>query len=415
MTINKHIKQLGALLGILAGTMASAAWADEKAAAEAEEAPCGFCDLVKAPGTKLYENKDSWFINSFNFVGRFQYQGAYLDGDDVNGDDFGEYFTDFRRVRFGAKLGFGRYFQIKGNANFVSDGRQSERNLDWGYSSMDELIASFNAGKAFDLEGLDGFKISYGRKKMLVGHEVHMSSKKIKTVERSAIANRAFPTRMTGVWVDLAKGPWSGHAGVFTTDDSRSIAGWKGGEAYYLNVNYKLENEDNLTFDFLYNDANGDDEKNLVNTNQGADLYEWAFSAAWDRKRDKWGLMANVIVGDNGDVGNSDREGLFYGLVVLPTYDITDNLELVGRYAFQASEEDEGIRTTSRYFRREARTGADVNGGRGDSHHSIYAGLNYYICGDNMKIMSGVEWQTLDTPDGDADGLTLWLAYRMYF
>lgn len=412
----KRIRQLGALLGILAGTVAGAAWGEEQSASEPEPAgPCSFCDLVKAPGSTLYEDEDSWFINSFEFMGRFQYQAAYLNGDDVNGDDFSEYFTDFRRVRFGAQVGFLRYFEVKGNANWVTDERQSEGNLDWGYASMDELIASFDARKAFDWDALDGFSIHYGRKKMLVGHEVHVSSKRIKTVERSGIANRAFPSRMTGAWVDLAKGNWSATTGIFTTDDSRSIAGWKGGEAYYLNVNYELANEDQLTFDFLYNDANGEDEKNLVSTNQGAPLYEWAFSAAWDGRRDKWGLMANAIVGDNGDVGNSDRDGLFYGFVVLPTYDLTDRLELVGRYAFQFSAEDEGIRTTSRYFRREARTGADVEGGRGDSHHSLYGGLNYYICGDNMKIMTGVEWETLDTPDGDADGVTLWLAYRMYF
>ncbi|MDJ0789302.1 MAG: porin [Myxococcota bacterium] len=406
-----------ATLALLIGTTSSA-WADQGTVGEPETArKCTFCDIVKAPGTTLYENEDSWFLNSFKFVGRLQFQTAWIEGSDADDKDFSEGFTDFRRARFGGRVGFGRFFKVKANINLVADLRQVGGNTDWGYQTFDELIGSFDARKAFGWEGVDKLSFHYGRKKMLVGHEVHVSSKRIKTVERSGIANRAFPTRMTGAWLQAAKGRWSGTAGVFTTDVSRDLADWDGGEAYYLNVNHQLANEDNLTFDFLYNDANGDDERNLVLTNQGQVLYEWVLSGAWDGRRGKWGLMANVIVGDNGENlrNDPDREGIFYGFVFLPTYDLTDKLELVGRYAFQGAEEDEGIRTNSRYFRREIKTNADVNGGRGSFHHSLYAGANYYICGDNMKIMTGVEWEHLDTPRRDADAWTLWLAYRMYF
>jgi hypothetical protein len=90
-----------------------------------------------------------------------------------------------------------------------------------------------------------------------------------------------------------------------------------------------------------------------------------------------------------------------------------DKLEAVARYAYLAGDDSAGIRTNSRYFRRD--NGGDVNSGRGDEHHSIYAGLNYYFCGHKSKIMTGVEYETLDTDEGDADATTLWLAYRTYF
>ena len=32
-----------------------------------------------------------------------------------------------------------------------------------------------------------------------------------------------------------------------------------------------------------------------------------------------------------------------------------------------------------------------------DSYHSIYAGLNYYLCGNNSKVQVGAEYETLDT------------------
>ena len=59
--------------------------------------------------------------------------------------------------------------------------------------------------------------------------------------------------------------------------------------------------------------------------------------------------------------------------------------------------------------------GIDVNSGRGDSHHSFYGGLNYYLCGHNAKIQGGIEYQTMDTPDGDFDTLTYVLAFRTFF
>ena len=98
----------------------------------------------------------------------------------------------------------------------------------------------------------------------------------------------------------------------------------------------------------------------------------------------------------------------------MPSYWLVeDKWEAVARYSYQGSDEDNGIRTNSRYARRDH--GGDVNSGRGDEHHSIYGGLNYYLCGHKSKIMTGIEWETLDTTSGDVDASTLWLAYRTYF
>ena len=43
--------------------------------------------------------------------------------------------------------------------------------------------------------------------------------------------------------------------------------------------------------------------------------------------------------------------------------------------------------------------GASRRQERGDSYHSIYAGLNYYLCGNNSKVQVGAEYETLDTTD----------------
>ena len=78
------------------------------------------------------------------------------------------------------------------------------------------------------------------------------------------------------------------------------------------------------------------------------------------------------------------------------TYLIDDKLEFVARYVYQASEGDEGITANSRYFQSSTiELNAVVKSG--DSYHSIYAGLNYYLCGNNSKVQVGAEYETLDT------------------
>ncbi len=51
----------------------------------------------------------------------------------------------------------------------------------------------------------------------------------------------------------------------------------------------------------------------------------------------------------------------------------------------------------------------------GDSTFAVYGGLNYYFAGDRSKIMTGVEWETLDKGGDSIDATTLFAAYRMYF
>ena len=195
------------------------------------------------------------------------------------------------------------------------------------------------------------------------------------------------------------------HVGIATHTLSQAALGLDLGRS-------RRRDDVNVLLDFLYNDANGSVD-NQINDNVGMDLYEWALSLAYVAERGPWGLMVNGTVGNNG-TGTANRDGTFWGVVVMPSYEvIADKLEAVVRYTYQGSDESEGIRSNSRYLRRDH--GGAVNSGRGDEHHSIYGGLNYFICGHNAKLMVGGEWETLQTPAGDVDALTWWLAWRMYF
>ena len=105
--------------------------------------------LQNKPGT-LYKNKENPWLQEFQLEGRFQYQTAYVDGSDVNGQDFNQKYDEYRRVRIGAKAKFLQYFGAKYQVNLVDDARNScsGGDLDWGYDDIDEAYLSFDLGKA---------------------------------------------------------------------------------------------------------------------------------------------------------------------------------------------------------------------------------------------------------------------------
>ncbi len=376
-----------------------------------DDAPAGWCDALKSIG-KIDFIPENPIIQDFTVFGRLHYQGAWVDGDDANGDGFNDSFDEFRRVRVGAKAKLFTYFDILGRINLENDRRPQGGDLDLEYTDFDEALIGFDIKKAFGIDQLDKLHLSYGRHKFAISQEANESSKKILTVERSAIANKVFGSfRPTGFKLKAEKGPWDTLLALYSVEqESEFVDGWGDGEAYQFSLGYQATDDLYLLADFVYNDAD------IADTWQ----YKWATSLSAEYTQEQWGLMVDFIYGDNGDVSdgqNASRTDNFWGVVVLPHYWLVkDKLQAVARYQYQGSDAESGIRLNSRYVRRAGdATGANINSGRGDEHHSYYAGLNYHICGHNAKIMAGVEYDDLTTPGGDVDALTWWLAFRTYF
>lgn len=404
-------------LAILGAAVTGSSLAGEKAMIPAapvtEEVTKSWCDAFDTIGGPLYKNPDNRFIQEIDVFGRVQWQYAYVDGDDVNGDDFDRTFTEWRRTRIGTKVKFLDYFTLKASINLIADFRPLGGSTDFGYQTFDDLLLTADIGKMFGTAGFDSLTLTYGRHRITVSEEVHESSKNIKTIERSAIANKVYgPIRLSGTTLAAEKGDWSYTLGLFGEFDLETVGWYDNGFAYYLSLGYEPTDSAEYIFDALLADY---DDPGIVGEIFG---YDYALSLSGRYDLGKWEFMWNVIYGDNS--GSGDRSGNFYGLVLMPSYWLIDEkLELVGRYQYQGAEEDEGIRLNSRYVRRADRIGdpdsPDVNGGRGDEHHSFYAGLNWYLCGHNLKLMTGVEYDTLDTPDGDVDAWTYFFGGRTYF
>ncbi len=405
----------------LAGTfaMTALAIAEPEAATAVTPAsnPGDWCSWLQDKPGILYSDKENPWLQEIQIEGRFQYQMGYVDGENIAGGDFNETYDEYRRVRLGLKARFLQYFGLKYQVNIVNDGRNGGGGeLDWGYDSIDEAYLSFDLGKALGETGFDRLSLKYGRQKFLFGTEAHLSSTKLLTIERSAISNKVYGSyRPTGLTLDGARGPVFFAASLYssTTDgpDNEELNGWQDGCSLLLNLGYQVGDRLLLRGDFTYNDADGSATEDSVMD------YEWAVGFGAEYDSGPWGVNADLIYGDNGDAtlaGAPTRSGDFYGLQVTPWMWLVDEkLQVVGQYQYQGSDNINGVRVNSRYGR--ARGTGGINGGRGDSHHSFYTGLNYYICGHNAKIQAGVEYQTMDTPTGEFDTTTYLLAFRSFF
>lgn len=315
-----------------------------------------------------------------------------------------------------------QYIRAKFVVNLVNDGRNISGGggLDWGYDSIDEALLSFDIKKAFGAGPLDSLKLNYGRHKFVVGQETRTSSTKLLTIERSAIANKAYGSyRPTGLSLDGAIDKWTFTGALYssTTDgtDNEAFSGWQDDVVYYASAGYQVSDELKLGVDWVYNNADAISEDSIIG-------YRWATSINAEYNQESWGVIGDFIYGDNGGADMTDtanRRGDFWCVMVMPYYWIVeDKLQLVGQYQYGGSDEAAGIRINSRYGRAAGTGGApdaNVNGGRGDQHHSFYTGLNYYLCGHNAKIQAGIEYQTMDTPIGDFDTLTYLIGFRTFF
>lgn len=390
-----------------------------------------WCDRYKGIG-KLYSNPDNPFIQEVKVFSRLQYQWGYVDGRTIDGGSTRKFHYDqdeFRRMYAGGSVKLLQHLLLSGQANYFDDDKArggDSRGIE--FQHMWDLYGKFNLGSAFGLDAFDALQVGYGAREVNMSAEWNVSSKNIKTVERSAISNKIWPfdlefSNPTGAWLEGKNGELTWHGGVFSTTQEDFIAQWDDGQLYYLKLLYDITgctgaDVSDLLWTVFYQDVEEGDEAL-------ADGVEWATSFSLRYGRGLWEVLLEGIYGNNGDVtaGGSaksdERQGDFWGLVVLPTYWIVkDKLEAVARYQYEGSDESQGIRIYSRYARR-ADSDIDVdllNGGRGDEHHSAYAGLNYYFCGNNAKVMAGIQYDDISSEgDNVFTGWTTFLAFRTYF
>ncbi len=330
---------------------------------------------------KLYRG-DGPLIQEIKLIGR--YQGQYHNVESDLGDD-----SDWenRRFRFGVAATFLDNFEFEGQFNIKTDYSSSGRL----FESVEDLTITW--------EPNDLWSLTVGKQKPAVTREYSTSSKRIKTVERSQLVNQLVPEKAGGVVLTFNDvGGFAVDLGIFSgsLEDEWELPDFDGGYGLYARIAREITEATELRFDYLYND--GDPMNNAFED------YDHIFSLNSQSDWDRWHLVTDILAGVEGSFGSQD----VYGLVLMPYYDLTDKLELVFRYTLSSSNGTTGLDVQSRY---EDDASGDLVG---DQYHALYLGLNWYICGDKLKFMNGVEWSSIEGFD-DNDYWSFFSAIRMYF
>ncbi|MEM7097900.1 MAG: porin [Pseudomonadota bacterium] len=345
---------------------------------------------------KVYSGDEQSAVDNIKVFGRVHGQWNYSDGESAD-DSFNGSGEELRRLRAGASVTFKNGLKVLGRMNLEEGGFGFTK---LGFDSWDELYLEFGQKNWL---GFDSASVGYGRYKLLFGGEEHQSSKRIKTIERSAINNRFGSRRPTGVKMNAEKDGVEYILGVWSTEpEDKGWASWDEGVAVQASAEFKAL-EGKWILDFVYAD-DADADETIFD-------YDWASSVTYHRNFGRINLMTNLTFSEAGDVDP-------LGVVILPTYEIVPNKwEAAFRYQWANSSADSGVprSSSSRGIRRVARK-EGLQTGAGEDYHAVYAGLNYYIAGDNVKLMSGLEYETISGDSArELDGVTFWLAARIYF
>jgi phosphate-selective porin OprO/OprP len=319
-----------------------------------------------------YDDDSNPVVQKVLFSGRFHQDFVVLNSDQ---GDVRE--ANLRRLRFGPRVTL--FKTVTAHAEVELN--PQERNP--VYMRFTDLYVQWARNTQF--------VVTVGKQALPFTQEGATSSRELLTIDRSSVGNNIwFPQEyLPGVSVSGRRAAWNYRGGLYSTGAAnRELGEFNGGLAALGVLGYDFAKamgvkEALLTGHYVYQHP---DSRNTF-----ARQLEHVGSINFRLETSRWGLRTDVAAGS----GYLGQPGLT-GVMVMPFINMTDRLQLVGRYTFLDSDGANGIRLAAYESR--------VVAGRGERHDEVYAGINYYFYGHKLKLQSGV--QTADMSDRANDGGT---------
>ncbi len=328
---------------------------------------------------RLYLNNESPVLNEVWFLGRYHGQNHWSEG--PAGTDEG---WEHRRLRLGGQIRLFKKLTL--HAQMVSG-----QDLEPFYNGFTELWASWKFN--------DALVLTLGQQKHRFTHDRNVSSRYLNYLERSMLTNMFAADYTPAVTLSGQAGKWSYYTGVFTNATSRDIGAafteFNSGYSFLASVTLDLKDVlqiDNafLNVSYVGSDAN----ESATNLNR----FDHGLSSALILTQGSASLVTEVTAGLGAKAGDA------IGLNFQPGYFLTEKLQVVGRYQLAGSNGENGLSAQRRYER-------DVGLTTGDFYQAGYLGLNYYLAGHRLKLMTGIEYSTL----GSEDSWTAFAAIRFFW
>jgi phosphate-selective porin OprO and OprP len=327
-------------------------------------------DKIWQQFTTLYDNKSNPVVQRVLFSGRFQHEFA---GIDAAQGDLDEWNT--RRFRVGPRITLFRDYTLHVEAEL------NPQEIDPLYMRLTDAYLQWSKNARL--------AITVGKQSIPYTMDGATSSKELLTIDRSNLTNNIwFPQEyLPGVGVSGKIAPWNYRLTVYSTGAANKEFGeFNGGVATLAVVGHDFADklgvrEALLSGNYVHQTP---DVRNTF-TRQLGDILSINFRLESAR----WGLRTDVSTAA-GYLGQSD----IWGVMGMPYLNVTDKLQMIGRYTYLGSEDLNGL-LLGTYENRVVR-------GRGDEYNELYLGANYLFYGHKLKLQTGLQFA--DMNDQARDG-----------
>jgi phosphate-selective porin OprO/OprP len=327
-------------------------------------------DKIWQEFTTIYDNSSNPVVQRVLFSGRFQHDFAAIGADQGDHDEW-----NTRRLRLGPRVTLFRTFTLSVEAEL------NPQEMDPLYMRLTDAYLQWSRSGRF--------VVTAGKHSIPYTMDGATSSKELVAVDRSNLTNNIwFPQEyLPGVSVSGRTAPWTYRLGVYSAGTANKEFGeFDGGTATLAVVGYDFAKalgtrEALLAANYVHQNEN----PNNTFTRQLQNILSVNFKLDTER----WGVRSDVSTA-TGYLRQSD----LWGVMAMPYFNVTDKLQLVGRYTFLESDDPNGVQLAT-YENR-------VVAGRGDEYNEMYVGANYYFYGHRLKLQTGV--QVADMNDRADDG-----------
>jgi phosphate-selective porin OprO/OprP len=327
----------------------------------------------------IYKDKQNPGLQELWVLGR--YHGHYHDNDGSHGQDSG---FESRRIRLGFQATMFDRLTVHAQAISGSD-------FEPAYNGFTELWVRWQFAESLNL--------TVGQQKHRFTHDRNVSSRYLSFMERSMFTNMMGLDYTPAVTLSGRIDKLDYYAGVFSnsagTDMWQSFTELDSGSSFLAAVTYDLGHflgAETASFygGYLHSEAHA----NATNLTR----FDDALAGAIIFTDGPAAFVAELTAGFGGARGDA------IGLNLQPSYFLTDTLEVVSRYQIASSSQATGLSSQRRYERL-------AGMGNGDAYQAVYLGLNHYIAGHRLKLLTGMEYARMN----QRDSFMAWAGIRMFF
>lgn len=381
---------------------------------------------------KLYaaDKKDNPYIQEFNLSLRMQYQAGWTQPNGDGHSQGGGHDDGFRRFRLGAnakmlhgKLKLVNVWDIGG----VPGGRAKTPDGSWHHQDTSAHLYELNA--TYTAKPVD---IGIGKMKPAFSSEYKTSSSAIITAERSQLVNQLRPETnwglqfknsgkddptgwLLGAYLNAEGGGKRGDELEFNSADNAFVFA-----SLSRDTSGFLTEKGRLWLDYMHNFTDYIGSKPYPS--YGNERYykgpgaKDALALSWDMSHKRFAMVSEILAGFDVANAPTDDAGNVWGIVLMPSYKFTPNLEGVVRY--QYTRGTDAVKVEKRYA-----TTTTTSTKYADDMHAFYLGLNCYLDSKNPhmgKIIAGAEYSNYSNDKGldrkyAFKGWTYYLAFRTNF